>query len=193
MSASLDPEAILAALSETATALVRDDREEADKQIAAIAFRRRAVEKRPSVSPSETARVFRRDHFTCCYCGQRTIPSVVMRCFSTLWPKQFPYHPHGKTSEAHFAYWTIMSSLEHLEAGTRGGDWTADVNLACACWTCNQTKGNAARTGNFAGYAEPDRNWDGLTGLYPELWMLAGRPDPAAHGKWLRAWHGEVP
>lgn len=193
MSASLDPEAILAALTETASALGRGDHDAADLQIETIAFEPRAVEKRPSVSPAETARIFQRDHFTCCYCGRRTIPSVVMRCFSALWPRQFPFHPHGKTSQAHFAYWTIMSSLEHLEAGTRGGHWTADTNLACACWTCNQTKGNAARTGNFAGYAEPDRSWDGLTATYPEIWVLAGRPNEASHRPWLQAWHGKVP
>ncbi|MEV4420002.1 hypothetical protein AB0L40_08500 [Patulibacter sp. NPDC049589] len=180
-------------MTETASALGRGNRDAADLQIETIAFEPRPVEKRPSMSPAETARIFQRDHFTCCYCGRRTIPSVVMRCFSALRPRQFPFHPHGKTSEAHFAYWVVLSSLEHLEAGTRGGDWTDEENLAWACWPCNQAKGNSAKSERFTVRAPADGRGTGWPGSIRSFWVLAGRPKRSANAPWLRAWHGVVP
>jgi hypothetical protein len=64
---------------------------------------------------------------------------AVERAFS---PDAFTYHPHGKTSETHLAYWTVLSSCDHLLAGTRGGDWSDPANLVTACWACNARKSN---------------------------------------------------
>lgn len=193
MDPSRDPNATLHALATAAAALAAEDRSAADAAIGEIAFVAPPSGRRKQVSDAVRARVFARDRFSCCYCGRRTIPSVVLQCFSALWPDDFPYHPHAKTSESHPAYWTVMSSLEHLEAGTRGGDWTDESNLACACWPCNQAKGNSARSERFTARAPSDAAWDGLTGIYPELWVRAGRPKPKSHGPWLRTWHGTVP
>ena len=155
-----------------------------------IAFRPGQVTKRPSVPIATTAAVFSRDYFTCCYCGRRTVPAVVLRCFSALWPEAFPWHRNWRSDVTHPAHWAITSTLEHLEAGSRGGSWTDEGNLACACWECNETKGRAAATGAFAARAEPDRAWDGLAGAYPALWHLAGSPQPSVHRPWLRVWDG---
>lgn len=183
-----DPTDIVDVLRMAAGALRDHNRPSADRLLKEIAFKPGEITPRPSVSIAKTAAVFARDQFACCYCRRRTIPSVVLRCFSTIWPDEFPYHPHGKTDAAHVAYWTIMSSLEHVQAGSRGGDWTSEDNLACACWECNATKGNSAPTGRYGALAVPRTDWDGLTGIYPELWELAGRPQPAVHQPWLRAW-----
>lgn len=193
MHPSRDPDATLEFLGRAAEAVLAADTSAADDAMRAIAFEPPASGPRRGVSNRVRARVFARDHFTCCYCGQKTIPSVVLQCFSELWPVEFPNHPHGKTSETHPAYWTVMSSLEHLEAGTRGGGWTDEANLACACWPCNQAKGNSASTDRFSARAPADTSWDGMIGLYPSLWVSAGRPKPTSHAPWLRAWHGAVP
>jgi 5-methylcytosine-specific restriction endonuclease McrA len=188
MAVEEDPDRITAALASAAQALLAHDRRRADVALSEIAFVPGEVTRRVPVTVATTAAIFARDCFTCCYCGRRTIPSVVLRCFSAMWPEEFPYHPHGKTDEAHVAYWTIMSGLEHLRAGSRGGDWVSEENLACACWECNATKGTSAPTGQFANRAAPLEDWDGLTGAYPTLWEIAGRPQPSVHRPWLLAW-----
>jgi 5-methylcytosine-specific restriction endonuclease McrA len=177
-------------LSQIASALADDDRPRADSLMESIAFRPGQITRRRPVPVAATAAVFARDQFTCCYCGRRTIPAVVLRCFSAIWPVAFPWHKNWRSDQTHPAHWAITSTLEHLEAGSRGGSWTDEANLACACWECNETKGRAAATGAFSRRAEPDRalTWDGLTGAYPTLWHLAGRPQPRTHRPWLRAW-----
>jgi 5-methylcytosine-specific restriction endonuclease McrA len=175
-------------LSQIASALTDDDRLRADSLMEMIAFRPGQITPRPSIPVATTAAVFARDHFTCCYCGRRTVPPVVLRCFSLLYPVEFPWHKNWASDVTHPVHWIITSTLEHLEAGSRGGSWTDLDNLACACWECNETKGKAARTGAFASLVEPDRAWDGLTGVYPELWRLAGSPQPKTHRPWLKAW-----
>jgi hypothetical protein len=47
------------------------------------------VTRRESV-PTARIAMLARDHFTCCYRGRRTIPSIVLRCFGAIWPREFP-------------------------------------------------------------------------------------------------------
>jgi 5-methylcytosine-specific restriction endonuclease McrA len=151
--------------------------------------------RRPTLPKATIAGVFARDRFTCRYCGVRTIPPVILRVLSALYPDELPYDPHWKA--AHPAYWKIASSVDHIEAGSSGGDWTDPASLVTACYQCNQTKSNvtiehSGWTANRPGVI----GWDGLTGSYPGLWELAGRPHPDVHRPWLRAFgavvHGSI-
>jgi len=75
-----------------------------------------------------------------------------------------------------------------VTAGTLGGDWREPKNLVTACWTCNQRKANLSLEQlGWRLRPVPALGWDGLTGAYPKLWELAGRPDPTYHRRWLTA------
>lgn len=58
----------------------------------------------------------------------------MLRVLSALYPTEFPFHLNWKTSVTHPAYWTISASIEHVVAGTSGGDWLDESNLVTACW-----------------------------------------------------------
>ncbi|MGH9063909.1 MAG: HNH endonuclease [Acidimicrobiales bacterium] len=49
--------------------------------------------KRSPAPVAVRAEVFGRDHFSCRYCGTRTIAVPVMRAMSAISPDPFPYHP----------------------------------------------------------------------------------------------------
>jgi 5-methylcytosine-specific restriction endonuclease McrA len=169
-------------------ALEADDREAAAATMAEIAFSPAQTERRPSLTPRLQAEVFRRDAFTCRYCGTRTVPPPVLRVLSALFPVEFPYHPNWKSDVTHRAHWTISTTCDHVTAGTLGGDWREAENLITACWTCNQRKANLCLEQlGWTLRPVPAPGWDGLVGAYPKLWELAGRPDPAYHRRWLTA------
>jgi len=179
-------DALVASLSAVVAALLEGRHGDANTLVATLRHASDGRLSRPVLPTTTIARVFVRDNFTCRYCGVRTVPPVVLRVLSVLYTDELPYDPHWKT--AHPMYWKISSSVDHLEAGSSGGDWTDSDNLVTACYQCNQTKSNVSIehlgwTADQSGVA----GWDGLTGFYPALWELAGRPRPAVHRPWLRA------
>ncbi|MDP8908131.1 MAG: HNH endonuclease [Chloroflexota bacterium] len=134
--------------------------------------------------------VFRRDRWTCRYCGGRTIAPPVLRALSSLYPDEFPYHPNWKAGQVHPGYLLLSTTLDHVNPGSRGGSWGELHNLVAACWPCNSGKGDFRLDEiGWQLLAEPALadDWDGLTGIYPAVWEVAGRPDAQYHGRWLRA------
>jgi 5-methylcytosine-specific restriction endonuclease McrA len=115
------------------------------------------------------AGVFARDHYTCRYCGTRTILIPVMYTISALYGSIFKAHRHWRRDETDIAYWTYATSLEHILPTQHGG--TNDVaNLSTACWRCNALKGNG--TLEQVGWtlrAPTDQPWDGLGSKLPQL------------------------
>src|SRR5439155_26423023 len=98
------------------------------------------VERRASVPLSTTVRIYRRDSWSCRYCGARTIPIPVLRVLSALYPDEFPHHPNWKAGKYHPAYLVLTTSLDHAQPGARGGSWTDSDNLVASCWPCNTGK-----------------------------------------------------
>jgi len=79
-------DALVDHLQRVVGALEADDREAAGAAMAEIAFSPAQTERRPSLTPRLQAEVFRRDAFTCRYCGARTVPPPVLRVLSALFP-----------------------------------------------------------------------------------------------------------
>lgn len=108
--------------------------------LAAVAQSRAERLRRPAVSTRAAVAVFRRDSWTCRYCGIRTIAPPVLRFLSEIYPKEFPYHPNWKSGEIHDSWLVLSTSLDHVVPGARGGNWMKLDNLVAACWACNSAK-----------------------------------------------------
>jgi 5-methylcytosine-specific restriction endonuclease McrA len=180
---------LAAAVGELAEATLGENPTVASKVLAQIAHRVAEIEPRTSVPLATTIAVYRRDSWTCRYCGERTIPIPVLRTLSALYPDDFPHHPNWKAGQYHPAYLLLTTSLDHLHPGGRGRNWLDADNLAAACWPCNTGKSDL--TLDELGWTVLDgdevrSDWDGLTRAYPELWRLAGSPDETYHRRWLR-------
>lgn len=124
----------------------------------------------------DVARVFARDHFTCVYCGRRTVVLQVMQMVSHRFPLVFPFHDNWKGEVAHRLYWDISTSLEHITPVSLGGSWDDPENLACACYRCQDQKNN--RRIADLGWTPTTRSsgWDGLVSRLAPLRERLGTP-----------------
>ncbi len=148
--------------------------------LSAVAQPRADVARRPTVSTRASVAIFRRDCWTCRYCGVKTIAAPVLRFLSEIYPKEFPYHANWKSGEIHESWLVLSTSLDHVVPGARGGDWTNPDNLVAACWACNASKADLLL--EEVGWElltedEVRSDWDGLTGAVEDLWKLAGSPE----------------
>ena len=141
-------------------------------------------------APSYTvqARVFVRDHFTCRYCGRRTLFVPVLRAISSIVPDVLPYHPHWKMSDCHIAYWQYAASIDHVVPIARGGDATSDDNLVTSCYMCNSIKQNWLLDElHWQLLPISGERWDGFSSRLPELCGAAKLTDVPYFAQWLRA------
>lgn len=135
----------------------------------------------------DSTRVFARDGFLDRYSGMRLVFPGALRLLSDLMPDIFPHHPHWRTDKAHFAYWELFPTIDHVVPVSRGGE-DADPN-----WVTTSMLRNAAKS-NFTieelgwklrapGNLE---HWDGLMGWFVKRCAA----DPAlARDARLRAWY----
>jgi hypothetical protein len=156
--------------------------------LAAVAQPREVRTRRPTISPAATVAIFRRDSWTCRYCGVRTIAPPVLRFLSEIYPKEFPYHPNWKAGEIHDSWLVLSTSLDHVVPGARGGHWTSPANLVTACWACNSAKADLLLEEigwRLLSENDVESDWDGLTRSVEDLWIRAGSPEVFV--SWRRA------
>lgn len=137
----------------------------------------------------ERLRLFRRDRFTCRYCGRRTIFVPVLRVLSAICPQQFPYHPHWRWEATHPVYWTHGTSCDHVVPVSRGGQ-SHVANLVTTCYQCNTIKQHWLLDELRWSLLHPeqaDQDWDGLSGLYLDLCKAAGVGPTRYHSAWISA------
>ncbi len=155
-------------------------------QPAADAGRTRA--KRKNVTLATQIAIFRRDNFTCRYCGKQTTFLPLARLLSALCPSALPYHTHGKFGSCHLLFWTHMASIEHVVPVAAGGD-NDENNLATACYWCNDWKSHwtVERLG-WTLHPSSESAWDGLSRYYPALYDRYARGREAAPEAYFRLW-----
>jgi 5-methylcytosine-specific restriction endonuclease McrA len=137
-------------------------------------------------TPARAGATFRRDHFTCRYCGACVVPVALMSLLSDLYPEQIPFAHTYK--DVHPMYWTRGAEADHIEPGSRGGDWEALANHATACVRCNTAKSdNRLADIGWVLLDSSSSEWDGLTHWYRPLWERAGAPNPRYHRRWFQA------
>lgn len=175
-------------LAEIVTRLMSGDKTGADCRMASIAYARQVAGKRRSMPRDLMVRLYRRDHWTCRYCGKRTIFYPVMPLLGSIFPEHFPWHSNWKAGLTHPAVVECSSVIDHIVPGAAGGQWLDEGNLVTACWPCNARKGDLTLE-QMCWELKPvaQSTWDGLSGCYPQLWEIAGRPAGDAHPQWLRA------
>lgn len=186
------PQVIEAALK----ALLDRGRDAGRDALEPIAYPKREIKRRPALPKAKTARIYRRDHFVCRYCGGRTMFTAVMELLAAVYVDDdiFPFHPNWKGGLTHPAVITRSAVIDHVMPGTRDGKWLDDENLVTACWPCNMRKGDLTlRELGWATQPIQDTTWDGLTQLYPALWNVAGRPNERLHVTWMRCFGLLVP
>ena len=168
--------------------LVSGDRTGAERGMEDIAYARRTVSKRPAIPPPLKVRVFRRDCWTCRYCGRRTIFYPVMPLLGVIFPEHFPFHSNWKAGQTHPAVASCTAVADHVVPGSQGGPWLEESNLVTACWPCNASKGDLTiEQLDWQLRSVDESSWDGLSGLYRDLWQIAGKPTNEGHPQWLRA------
>jgi 5-methylcytosine-specific restriction endonuclease McrA len=133
-------EQLTASVCELAQASLRDDGARVAELLAQIGHRVAEIERRVNVPRAEQVRIYRRDSWTCRYCGLRTVPIPVLRVISSRYPDQFPHHPNWKAGHYHPAYLLVSTSLDHVHPRGRGGASSDQSNLVTACWPCNSGK-----------------------------------------------------
>ena len=144
----------------------------------------------PSVPPMLQVAIWRRDRFTCRYCGGRTIPPPVLRAISLRWPELVPGNRTARADAVPPPYLAQAATIDHVRPSSHGGS-TTEENLVTACWLCNTHKGGLGldRLG-WTLLDVADEDWDGLVSTYPSLWenicSLGHEQDALYHAAWLR-------
>lgn len=168
------------------------DRDEADERASLLATVLPPRLNRRGFSKTVTVEVFRRDRFTCRYCGSSVVPPPILRAASLLWPKQIPYHPNWRSDATHPIYMARSATIDHIEPHARGGTHDGVDNFATACWPCNTQKSDfSLEEIGWDLHDVLDTQWDGLVGSYPALWSVAKskatESDIRFHRPWLAA------
>jgi hypothetical protein len=150
-----------------------------------ISAQRPSCEPRPPTDPSLLAPVLQQDRWRCRYCGRKLVAAGVIELIGAMCPGQFPFPPghHMPVGRTHPAAIRVYPAVDHVRAGSQGGDWRNQANLVAACTPCNELKSD--RPG-WEPTPRVEGAWKGLTEYYRSLAERAGKVRPY-HARWLRA------
>ena len=147
----------------------------------------KGIRTRRSISERQKLLMFMADGFRCRYTGDLLFFSGYLWAISALWPDTFPAHPHGKSDEAHEAFWTHFASVEHLDPIATGGTETED-NWITTSMARNQVRSRYSleALGWKVQQRTPLREWDGGIATFLELFDRF--PELRATPR-LKRWH----
>ena len=140
-----------------------------------------------SYTISEKMKVFVRDGFTDRYTEDKLINPGVLKILSIFCPNEFPYHPHGKMTEGHVAYWELFPTVDHLIPIARGGKDSVE-NRVTTSMLHNQVKNNwTLEQLNWELHDPSDfKDWDGLTIKFIEF--VSQNPD-LLNDNYISSWY----
>jgi len=108
--------------------------------------------------------VFKRDNYTCQYCGGKVIPKEIFTQYEKLVGRN-NFRATGTNRERHGIVLMSRANADHIIPWAHGGKTNTD-NLITSCWSCNY--GKSGFTLEEIGLAEPRENnysnkdWGGL-------------------------------
>ena len=130
---------------------------------------------------------FKADGFIDRYSGDELINPGILKVLSFYFPEEFPYHPHGKMTEGHIAYWELFPTIDHIVPIAIGGrdepdNWatTSMLNNAVKSnWSLEQLRWSLYPAGDF-------NEWDGLTKLFV---MLVENDELLLKDNYIKSWY----
>ena len=130
---------------------------------------------------------FKADGFIDRYSGDKLINLGILKVLSFYFPEEFPYHPHGKMTEGHIAYWELFPTIDHIVPIAIGGrdepdNWatTSMLNNAVKSnWSLEQLRWSLYPAGDF-------NEWDGLTKLFV---MLVENDELLLKDNYIKSWY----
>ncbi len=136
-------------------------------------------------------RIFIRDGFIDRYRGTRLIFPPVLRLLSIYLPDDFPYHPHGKMTAGHMAFWELFPTIDHLHPVARGGEDIADNWFCCsmltnsikANWTLDELQWTLQPAGDL-------QVWDGMLAWFVQQ---AAKDTAILDHAYVRRWWAALP
>lgn len=109
--------------------------------------------------------VFKRNNYTCQYCGTRVIPKEVFTTYSKFIGVNF-FRATGTNNERHGIVLAFRANADHIIPWIHGGR-TNPENLITSCWSCNY--GKSGYTLEEIGINDPrerrltHKGWEGLS------------------------------
>ena len=181
-------------LSAAVDELLRGSLEAAEAAVREVTVVGPGRTRRQDVPYTTQLSVFRRDSFTCRYCGGRTLFLPTVRLLSDVFPDHLPVDPGWRLDHTHPVYWTLIASADHVTPAIRGGGSTED-NLVTSCWRCNDIKRAWSLQELRWSLLDPpeQKDWDGLSHTYRELCSVLQTSEKVSfskvpyHRRWLQA------
>lgn len=123
-------------------------------------------------SPDKYRReVFKRDGYTCQYCGMKVVPKEVFAAYSKLVGEEI-FRSTGTNDQRHGIVLAFRANADHVVPWNLGGK-TNPENLVTCCWSCNY--GKSGYTLEEIGIDDPrekdlrNGEWIGLVEYIPKL------------------------
>jgi 5-methylcytosine-specific restriction endonuclease McrA len=129
------------------------------------------MESRKSIPKETQLLIWKRDNWTCRYCGEPVFFAPALKLLDKLNPNHGYYHKNGKSGSILPLFQWGWASVDHITPHSKGGEH-AKENFVTACWECNlmwreKTEGKPAPTKNNE--IAKKLEWDGFSGLYLQL------------------------
>lgn len=126
-----------------------------------------------SYTMTEKMKIFIRDGFIDRYSGDKLVNPGALKIITFYCPDEFPYHPHGKMTDGHVAYWELFPTIDHVIPIARGGKDTIE-NWVTTSMLHNQVKNNwTLEQLNWTLHSPSEtEDWDGLTATFIEFVSL---------------------
>ena len=126
----------------------------------------------PGLALNRRLTIWRRDSFTCQYCGSRTIIEPMIEWVSLCYPDSYEYDSYWPEVGCHWLVKIVGGTVDHVKPRARGGTNDAE-NLVTACNRCNYVKEDFLI--EELGWADPRAVtkavacWQGLSDVYARL------------------------
>lgn len=126
--------------------------------------------RRDSIPKEIQLAVWKRDHWTCRYCGAPVFFAPLLKLLDGISPGHGYYHPNGKDGAMLPLFQKGWVSVDHIIPHAKGGQDIIE-NYVTACWGCNlkwldKTFGQGKPQPKPITQDAKVLGWDGLSSLY---------------------------
>ena len=126
--------------------------------------------KRQTIPKRVQLQVWKRDNWSCRYCGTPVFFTPTLKLLNRLSPNHGYYHPNGKAGKLLPLFQWGWASVDHVKPHAKGGA-DSEHNYVTACWKCNlrwrdKTHADGKPRPRQVNRQLANIRWDGLSSLY---------------------------